>query len=71
MRYPDAKGDTCVTFEASLLGPKLIPGTYKAKLLVGDSLVMEQPFNVIADPRNSATVAGLKELFDLNAKNLQ
>jgi photosystem II stability/assembly factor-like uncharacterized protein len=68
MRYPDAKGDTSATFEASLSGPKLIPGTYKVKLLLGDSLIMEQPFTVIPDPRNTATVAELKEQFDLNAK---
>ncbi|MGI8952876.1 MAG: VPS10 domain-containing protein [Chitinophagaceae bacterium] len=68
MRYPDAKGDTSATFEASLQGPKLIPGTYKVKLLIGDSVVMEQPVTVITDPRNPATVADLKEQFDLNAK---
>ncbi len=68
LRYPDAKGDTSATFEASLSGPKLIPGTYKAKLFVGNYMIMEQPFNIVADPRNPATVADLKEQFDLNAK---
>ena len=68
LRYPDAKGDTSATFEASLQGPKLIPETYKVKLLIGDSVVMEQPFTIITDPRNPATVADLKEQFDLNAK---
>ena len=68
MRYPDAKADTGATFEASPLGPKVIPGSYKVKLLIGDSVVMEQPFNVIADPRNAASVADLKEQFDLNEK---
>ena len=66
MRYPDAKADTSATFYASPLGPKLIPGTYKVKLLLNDSLVNEQLFRIIADPRNSATVADLKEQFDLN-----
>lgn len=68
MRYPDAKADTSATFEASPLGPKVIPGSYKVKLLLGDSVIMEQSFNVITDPRNPATVADLKEQFDLNAK---
>jgi photosystem II stability/assembly factor-like uncharacterized protein len=68
MRYPDAKADTGATFEASPLGPKVVPGTYKVKLLIGDSAIMEQSFNVITDPRNPATVADLQEQFDLNAK---
>lgn len=67
MRYPDAKADTSATFEASPLGPAIIPGTYKVKLLIGDSAVMEQAFNVITDPRNPATISELKEQFDLNA----
>ena len=66
LRYPDAKADTSATFEASPLGPKLVPGTYKAKLVVDDSVLSEQTFNVITDPRNSSTVADLKEQFDLN-----
>ncbi len=69
MRYPDAKGDTSATFEASLQGPKIIPGNYKIKLFAGDELVAEQPFTVLQDPRNPATTADLKEQFDLNAKN--
>ncbi|HYK47538.1 MAG TPA: hypothetical protein VEV83_20315 [Parafilimonas sp.] len=68
MRYPSAKGDTSATFEASLLGPKLVPGNYKVKLFLGDGLVMEQPFNIITDPRNPATVSELREQFDLNKK---
>ena len=68
MRYPDAKGDTSATFEASLLGPKVVPGRYKVKLFIGDSMIQEQEFNVIRDPRNSGTVADLQEQFDLNKK---
>lgn len=68
LRYPDAKGDTSATFEASLQGPKIIPGTYTAKLIVDNAVVMEQPFTIIPDPRNPATVADLKEQFELNAK---
>jgi photosystem II stability/assembly factor-like uncharacterized protein len=66
MRYPDAKADTSATFEASPLGPKITPGIYKVKLLVNDSVITEQSFNVITDPRNPATIADLKEQFDLN-----
>ena len=67
LRYPDAKADTSATFEASPLGPKVIPGTYRVKLLVNDTVQSEQTFQVIPDPRNSATVADLKEQFELNA----
>ncbi len=66
MRYPDAKADTSATFEASPLGPKLIPGNYKAKLVVDDSVLSEQSFTVITDPRNTSTIEDLKEQFDLN-----
>ena len=67
MRYPEAKGDTSATFEASLAGPKAVPGNYKVKMFLGDSLVNEQAFAIITDPRNPATVADLQEQFDLNA----
>ncbi len=67
LRYPDAKGDTSATFEASLQGPKIIPGMYTVKLIVDDKVVMEQPFTIITDPRNPSTIADLKEQFDLNA----
>ncbi|MFA5669799.1 MAG: glycosyl hydrolase [Balneolaceae bacterium] len=32
-------------------GPRAIPGTYSAKLYVGDKLVGEQPFTIVKDPR--------------------
>lgn len=67
LRYPDAKGDTSATFEASLQGPKLVPGVYKVKLWVGDTLMMEQPFTIVRDPRNSASMEDLTQQFDLNA----
>ncbi len=67
MRYPDAKVDTSATLGGSPLGPKVIPGTYKVKLLINDTVIAEQSFNVIVDPRNPATIADLKEQFDLNA----
>lgn len=67
MRYPDAKADTSATFEASPLGPKVVPGTYRVKLIINDTVMAEQSLAVIADPRNPATAADLKEQFDLNA----
>ena len=68
MRYPESKGDTSATFEASLLGPKVVPGVYKVRLFIGDSLVKEQSFTVVPDPRNPATAEDLKAQFDLNAQ---
>ena len=68
LRYPDAKGDTSATFEASLQGPKIIPGAYKVKLIVGDTVIMEQSFSVLSDPRNPSSTDDLKAQFDLNAK---
>lgn len=66
LRYPEAKGDTSATFEASLQGPKIIPGNYTVKMFVGDTLFMEQPFSILSDPRNPATINDLKAQFDLN-----
>ena len=67
LRYPDAKADTSATFEASPLGPKVIPGNYKVKMLIGDSLIMEQSFHVEKDPRSNTTQSDFQEQFDLNA----
>jgi photosystem II stability/assembly factor-like uncharacterized protein len=66
MRYPEAKGDTSATFEASLQGPVIVPGTYKAKFFADGVVVNEQPFTILRDPRNAATIADLQEQFDLN-----
>jgi hypothetical protein len=68
LRYPAAKADTSATFEGSLAGPLVVPGTYQVKLFVGDSLVQTQPFNILNDPRNNFTIADLKEQFDLGIK---
>ena len=68
LRYPTAKGDTSATFEGTLAGPLAVPGAYQAKLFIGDSLIQTQTFNILNDPRNSFTVADLKEQFDLGIK---
>jgi len=67
-RYPTAKGDLSATFEGTLAGPLAVPGTYQAKLFISDSLVQTQSFNILNDPRNTFTVADLKEQFDLGIK---
>ncbi|MEZ5012914.1 MAG: hypothetical protein R2794_01355 [Chitinophagales bacterium] len=68
MRYPDAKGDTSATFEASLFGPLAVPGNYMVVLFLGDDKIGEQAFAIRIDPRNPATVADLQAQFDLNKK---
>lgn len=75
LKYPDAVpvpgvflGDgKHYTYDASLAGPKVIPGTYKAILTV-DSKSMEQDFTVIKDPRNPSTQADLQAELDLLMK---
>ena len=68
MRYSDAKGDTSATFEGTLAGPKAIPGEYKVQLLIGDKIIQTQQFQIVLDPRNTASTFDLKEQFDLAMK---
>ena len=68
MQYPAAKGDSSAAFEGTLSGPLAVPGTYTAKLFLGDSLLHTTQFNVVTDPRNPFSVADLKEQFDLGIK---
>ena len=65
MRYADAHkvpGD--VTTEKSLTGPLAAPGTYQVELKVGDQ-TYTQSFEIVKDPRVSATQADLEEQFKL------
>ncbi|RMH68242.1 MAG: glycosyl hydrolase [Bacteroidetes bacterium] len=64
LRYPDAE-----TFPGMILwagntrGPKAVPGTYLARLIVGtDSMTV--PFEIRKDPRSSSTLADLQAQFD-------
>lgn len=68
MRYPEAKGDTSATFDASLLGPLAVPGNYFVRVSIGDSLVAKIPFVIKKDPRNPATQQDLQAQFDLNMR---
>ncbi|MFI5172323.1 MAG: WD40/YVTN/BNR-like repeat-containing protein [Chitinophagales bacterium] len=68
MRYPDAKGDTSATFEASLMGPLAVPGEYKVKLFIENELIDEQTFSIKKDPRNPSTIQDLQAQFDMNKK---
>ncbi|GJM35970.1 MAG: hypothetical protein DHS20C18_49710 [Saprospiraceae bacterium] len=59
MEYPEAKKfDGMVLWWGSLDGPKVLPGSYKVKLTVGEES-QEQTFEVLADPRSTASMEDL------------
>lgn len=70
MRYPDATAveGTNVMWTGRGTGAKVVPGLYKVRLLLGDSLVSEQPIEIRKDPRLSITAAEYQEQFDLMQK---
>jgi len=65
MRYPDATAveGTNVMWAGSGMGAKAAPGMYKVRLLLGDSLVAEQPIEIWKDPRLKTTDADYQEQF--------
>ncbi|CAN5246031.1 hypothetical protein BH09BAC4_BH09BAC4_09330 [soil metagenome] len=70
MRYPDvtAVDGINVMWTGRGIGAKAVPGKYKVRLLLGDSLVAEQPVEILKDPRLKLTDADYKEQFDLLMK---
>jgi photosystem II stability/assembly factor-like uncharacterized protein len=71
MRYPDAtkvpdnKGRSGT--EELVAGPVAAPGTYQAQLVV-DGATYTQPFEIVKDPRVTATLDDLKRQFELGMK---
>ena len=64
MRYPQAeKFEGMILWWASLNGPKALPGKYRVKLTVNDQS-SEAEFEILPDPRSTATAADLKVQFD-------
>ena len=64
MRYADAdKFDGIILWAASLNGPRALPGTYKVKLTVNEKS-LESDFEIVKDPRSTATTEDLKAQFD-------
>jgi photosystem II stability/assembly factor-like uncharacterized protein len=64
LRYPDAREmKNTVIDEGSLAGPKVPPGTYTVRLIVGKDTSTRQ-FAVVADPRATSTTAELVAQFD-------
>lgn len=50
-------------------GPLVVPGTYTARLTVGES-VLERPVEALRDPMVTLTMAQLRELYDLRVEHL-
>jgi len=66
MHYADAEGfDGLIMWAGSLTGPKAIPGTYKARLIVNGK-VSETEFEIVKDPRTSGTISDIKDQFDFS-----
>jgi len=66
MRYANAEGfDGLIMWSGSLTGPKAIPGIYKARLTVNGKS-SETEFEILKDPRTSATVSDIKEQFNFS-----
>ena len=71
LRYPDAKDITegnKARIDGNIIGPYAPPGNYSAKLFLKDSLIAEQKFGIVRDPRIEATDADLQMQFDLMMK---
>ncbi len=68
MRYPDpGKVDGYVSSDGAMSGPVVAPGTYQARLTVGDQSLVES-FEVRKDPRVSATQEDLEAQLALHLK---
>ena len=63
-RYPDAaRFDGMIFWGGGLSGPQATPGTYRARLVIGEDS-LEVPFEIKLDPRSSATPADLQAQFE-------
>jgi photosystem II stability/assembly factor-like uncharacterized protein len=70
LRMPDAKKfPGMVLWAGGTTGMRVLPGTYTAKLTVGDQS-MTAPFQVKEDPRTSASAADVKAQFDFVTSTL-
>ncbi|MEO1365734.1 MAG: glycosyl hydrolase, partial [Acidobacteriota bacterium] len=64
LRYPAPDTfDGMVVWNRVGAGPKAVPGTYRARLRVGD-VTREVSFEVIPDPRSGATAEDFRKQFD-------
>ncbi|HYV90659.1 MAG TPA: hypothetical protein VE978_02710 [Chitinophagales bacterium] len=70
MRYPDATqvDGTNIMWAGSVVGPTAIPGNYAVKMFIGDSLIAQQTFAIVKDPRLTTTDADYAAQMDLLIK---
>ncbi len=70
MRYADATAveGTNVMWAGDGVGVKAIPGTYKVVLMEDKTVLGEQTFEILKDPRKKETDADYKEAFDFIQK---
>src|SRR6185436_13235950 len=65
LRYADAKKfPGMILWAGGTTGPRVLPGTYTAKLTVGDLPAVTAPIEVKQEPRTTASAADLKAQFD-------
>ncbi len=63
LRLENSEGfEGLIMWSANLLGPKVIPGTYKVRMTL-DGVAQEQSFKVLADPRYESTQEDLASQF--------
>lgn len=68
MRYPDALSfEGLILYSANTKGPYAVPGSYRARLSVNGESV-EQPFEILKDPRVDSSLADLQAQFDFLIK---
>jgi photosystem II stability/assembly factor-like uncharacterized protein len=71
MRYADAteiEGEKAPMWAGNTTGPKVTPGTYRVRMILGDQLISEQIAEIKKDPRVDVSDADLKEQFNLALK---
>jgi photosystem II stability/assembly factor-like uncharacterized protein len=71
MRYADAteiQGERAPMWAGSTIGPKVVPGNYKVRLIVGKEIVKEHIAEIKKDPRVDVTPVEYQEQFDLLMK---
>ncbi|SMG30538.1 Uncharacterized protein SAMN05661096_01985 [Marivirga sericea] len=68
MRYPDAEGfDGMILWWSSTSGPTALPGKYDIELSI-NGITQSKEFEIVKDPRSSATLDDLKAQFDFQNK---
>ena len=69
MRYADALTvDGMILWSSQTSGPKAVPGTYQVRLVVGESSYTQR-FEILKDPRSSATLEDMQAQFDFLIAN--